>query len=66
MPTRITERDLLSDDPDRYAAAMTKCQNAAATCGIDGFCLFDGDCFRDPKYCDACGQKLPKGEVGGE
>lgn len=31
---------------DRFAKAMMKCQHSGAYCAPDGFCHFDGDCFK--------------------
>ena len=28
-----------------WAAAMMKCQSAAAYCGADGYCHLEGECF---------------------
>ncbi|GGA64824.1 hypothetical protein [Pelagibacterium lentulum] len=33
-------------DHERFAKAMMKCQNASGTCASDGFCHYDGDCFK--------------------
>lgn len=36
---------------ERFGKAMGKCQNASGECASDGFCHFDGDCFKtaEPK-----------------
>lgn len=39
---------LRSDDPEKWAAAMTACRSAAADCGRKGYCEY-GDCFRRPR-----------------
>lgn len=31
---------------ERFAKAMMKCQHAGGHCAEDGFCHFDGDCFK--------------------
>ena len=39
----------LADAPiyhERFAKAMMKCQHGGAHCAQDGFCHFDGDCFK--------------------
>lgn len=30
----------------RFAKAMMKCQHAGAYCAADGFCHYDGGCFK--------------------
>ena len=36
---------------ERFAKVMMKCQHAGAYCAADGFCHFDGECFKtaDPR-----------------
>jgi hypothetical protein len=31
---------------ERFAKAMMKCRHAGAFCASDGFCHFDGECFK--------------------
>ncbi len=35
-----------NEDHDKFAEAMTFCQNSSAGCANVGRCAFDGDCFR--------------------
>jgi len=37
---------LKSEDPEKFAAAAIKCEHAGGYCMSDGFCHFDGVCFR--------------------
>jgi hypothetical protein len=37
---------LRSDDSDKFAEAAVKCQHAGGFCLDDGFCHFEGICFR--------------------
>lgn len=46
---RAFEKWLDSDDPHKFASAMMKCQHYGAFCSSDGFCHFNGDCFRSAK-----------------
>lgn len=46
---RPTQRWLRSDDPEKFAQAMLKCQHHAAYCAQDGMCHLGGDCFRSAK-----------------
>lgn len=43
---RAVEAWLSSDVPERFAEAAIKCQHAGGFCMDDGFCHFDGQCFR--------------------
>lgn len=40
-PVADTDRD-----HERFAKAMMKCQHAGGYCAQDGFCHFDGACFK--------------------
>lgn len=31
---------------ERFGKAMVKCRHSGAFCAQDGFCHFDGDCFK--------------------
>ena len=35
-----------SDNHERFASAAVKCQHAGGFCMSDGYCHFDGECFR--------------------
>lgn len=36
---------LRSDDHNKFAQAMVKCQHSFGLCGHDGFCHYNGECF---------------------
>ena len=36
-------------DHERFAEAMMMCQHGGAFCAQDGFCHYDGDCFRSAR-----------------
>ena len=39
---------LRSEDSRRFAEAMVRCQGAGTFCWADGFCHYEGACFRRP------------------
>jgi hypothetical protein len=43
---RAVEAWLKSDDPEKFAEAAVKCEHTGAFCMEDGFCHFEGRCFR--------------------
>ena len=42
----LTPKSDTEMDHDRFGKAMMKCQHAGAFCAADGFCHFNGDCFK--------------------
>lgn len=47
------QRDLRSKDPEIYAVAMARCQNAAQDCPEAGRCQYDGECFNKLSHAEA-------------
>lgn len=44
--TRAVEQWLKSDDDEKFAEAAIRCQHAGGFCLSDGYCHYDGTCFR--------------------
>ena len=47
------EADLKSRNSEKYGDAVSKCQHAGAYCIEDGYCHYDGDCFKNLSHADA-------------
>ena len=47
------EADLKSRNNEKYGDAVSKCQHAGAYCIEDGYCHYDGDCFKNLSHADA-------------
>ena len=47
------EQDLLSLDPNTYAEAINRCQNAAQDCPEVGHCKYEGECFNHLTHVEA-------------
>jgi hypothetical protein len=48
---KVSERDLSHDaDPDRFGAAVSKCEGFTPDCSHNGRCMLGGDCFASPAH----------------
>lgn len=48
----VAESWLKSENPERFAKAMLKCQHSGAFCAQDGYCHFEGSCFKHEEEVD--------------